>query len=424
MFKDVAVRVPDPRSNDLATYYARPSSACKDVGLILKDLLMKSTLPWPAQHHSKMVKVCTASRLALLTFAVALLTGLSPLKAAPAHKTENVIFVMTDGLRWQEIFHGADSLLMTKEAGEVENTVALKSKYWSGDEEERRRKLLPFIWSTVAAQGQIYGNRDKQSEASVTNGFNFSYPGYSEALCGFPDARLVSNDKVLNPNATVLEWLNHQPAFQGKVAAFGAWDVFPFIFNAPRAGFPVNAGYDPFTLLPQSKTVALVNQLKKDQPVVWDEEPFDALPFYTALEYLKTAKPRVLYVSLGETDDWAHMGKYDLYLDAAHRADQYLKTLWETVQAIPEYQGKTTLVFGTDHGRGLGPEWKTHGQKVPASKYVWMMFLGPDTRSLGERKAIGTVTESQIAATVAGLLGQDYKAAVPASGEPIADVLH
>ena len=34
-------------------------------------------------------------------------------------------------------------------------------------------------------RGQIYGNRDLGSEAYVTNDRNFSYPGYSEILCGY-----------------------------------------------------------------------------------------------------------------------------------------------------------------------------------------------------------------------------------------------
>ena len=38
---------------------------------------------------------------------------------------------------------------------------------------------------------------------------------------------------------------------------------------------------------------------------VWDEEPFDAIPFYTAMEYLKEREPRVLFASFGETHDWA-----------------------------------------------------------------------------------------------------------------------
>jgi hypothetical protein len=52
-----------------------------------------------------------------------------------------------------------------------------------------------------------------------------------------------------------------------------------------------------------------------------------------------------------------------------------------------------------------------------------MAFLGPDTPALGERKHTGAVTESQVAATLAALLGEDYHTAVPKSGTPIKDVL-
>lgn len=85
--------------------------------------------------------------------------------------------------------------------------------------------------------------------------------------------------------------------------------------------------------------------MKKETPHYWDEEPFDALPFRTALEYLKERKPRVLFLSLGETDDWAHGGNYLQYLDAAHRADDFLRILWETVQSMPQYRDHTTLFF-------------------------------------------------------------------------------
>ena len=69
----------------------------------------------------------------------------------------------------------------------------------------------------------------------VTNGLWFSYPGYNEMFSGAADPRVDSNDKVPNPNVTVLEWLNSRPGFQGRVAAFGSWDVLPFILNTGRS---------------------------------------------------------------------------------------------------------------------------------------------------------------------------------------------
>ncbi len=331
---------------------------------------------------------------------------------------------MTDGLRWQEVFRGADLELMDKKHGKVADVQALKKSYWRTTREDRRTVLMPFLWNTVSRQGQIFGDRDEGADAAVTNRLNFSYPGYSETLCGFADPRVRSNEKIPNPNVTVLEWLQKKSGFDGRVAAFGAWDVFPFIFNADRAGFLINAGYTPFTLIPGNSRLEALNIAKRDAPKVWDEEPFDWIPFHTGLEYLKQRKPRVLFISLGETDDWAHDGRYGEYLDAAHRADEFLNILWETVQSMPEYRDRTTLIFSPDHGRGGDKKkWKDHGETVPESKFIWMAFLGPDTAALGLRNHVPPVGQNQIASTLAALLGEDYHAEVPQSAGAIADVL-
>lgn len=347
--------------------------------------------------------------------------------AAPAtqrHQTENVIFVMTDGLRWQEVFRGADASLLNKENGGVADVPALQKAYWRETEEARRAALMPFLWSVVAKQGQVYGNQDKGSEAHVTNGLNFSYPGYSETLCGFADPRVMSNDKVPNPNVTVLEWLSQRRHYRDKVAAFAAWDVSPSILNAARAGFTIDAGYDALSSGSVTPRLELLNRLKADGPRIWDEEPIDALPFYTALEYLKVKKPRILYLMLGETDDWAHERNYAQYLHAAHRADAYVETLWNTVQSMCQYRRKTTLIFSPDHGRGDEPQdWIDHSQKIPSSKYIWIAFLGPDTPARGERSSVPAVEQNQIAATLAAFLGEDYVSDVPKAGKPISDAL-
>jgi hypothetical protein len=360
---------------------------------------------------------------------ISLASGLAMAAQAPhAHKTKNVILVMMDGLRWQEVFGGADSELIKTPGpkwlgAQDARTADAEKLYWRSTPQERREALMPFLWSTIAGQGQIFGNRDLGSESQVTNGLNFSYPGYNETLTGVADPRIHSNDNVPNPNVTVFEWLNAKPAFAGKVAAFGAWNVFNGIFNRERCGFVVNAGYDPLTAVPGNRQIEQLNALKAETPHIWPTEPFDFLPFHTAIEYLKAKKPRVLFIGLGETDEWGHAGAYPEYLNSAHRGDSDLRQLWELVQSMPKYRGKTTLIVLPDHGRGLGELWTSHGQKIPESKQTWMAFLGPDTAALGERKQADPVTESQIAATLAALLGEDYHAAVPESGAPIQDVL-
>jgi hypothetical protein len=370
-----------------------------------------------------LVKICRRATLGLLFLTV--LAGCAVFaQAPPEHKTHHIIFVMTDGLRWQEVFDGADAALMNKKNGQVPNEADLRKAYWRETPEARREALMPFLWTVIAKQGQIFGNREKGSGAYVTNGMFFSYPGYNETLCGFADPRIKSNDNVPNPNVTVLEWLKNRPTFRGDVGVFGAWEVIASVFNPEHSKLTANAGWDAFTAIPETPQLELLNQMKLETPRVWPDEPFDVIPFHTALEYLKAKKPTILYLSLGETDDWAHAGRYADYLDAAHRADLYLKELWEWAQSAPEYRGNTTLVFSPDHGRGKAPrKWKDHGQKIPDSKYIWMAFLGPDTATLGERTNIPAVTQNQIAATLAAFLGEDYVADVPKAGKPIADVL-
>ena len=339
-------------------------------------------------------------------------------------QTKKVILVMADGLRWQEVFQGIDPALLNKEHGRVRDVEPLRQSYWRETPAQRRAALLPFLRSEIGKKGQIFGNRDAGSDATVTNGKNFSYPGYSETLTGFADDRIDSNDKVYNPNLTVLEWLHRKEAYRGKVAAFGAWELFPWIINAPRAGFPVNAGFEPMSMSPMSSTMELLNRLKAESPRDMPAEPMDALTFHTALEYFKQHKPSVLFLSLGETDEWAHAGKYDEYIRAANRMDMYLKQIWEQAQSMPEYRGVTSLVVTVDHGRGRAPvDWKSHGQKLEETRFIWVAVLGPDTRPLGERMNTRVVTQSQIAATVAALLGEDYVAAVPKAAKPITDII-
>lgn len=369
-----------------------------------------------------------ASAVLFFSALVLLAPAQPPTPGSPqALKTRHVILIMSDGLRWQEVFRGAEEGLLTKEGGLIDKPEPVKKEFWRDTPEARREALMPFLWSTVAKGGQIYGNLDRRSDAHVTNGRFFSYPGYNETFCGFADDRIDSNNKVLNQNVTVFEWLHGKPAFKGKVAAFGAWDVFPFIFNAQRAGFPVDGGDAPITQGVITPEIRLLNRLKAETPMRWNGAHFDSLVFHTAMEWFGANKPSVMFLGLGETDEWGHEGKYADYLRAAHRADAYIKELWETVQSIPEYKDSTTLIITCDHGRGDNSagirDWNSHGVKHPGSDQIWIAFLGPDTPPLGERHDIDPVTQSQIAATLAALLGEDYNAAQPKAAPPIRDAL-
>jgi len=361
----------------------------------------------------------------VLPFTFSALLFASSLAAQSQPKTRNVVLIVADGLRWQEVFTGADPSLLNSENGGIwGKPERLKHEFWRDDINERRKTLFPFLWGVVATQGQIIGNQTKGSIARVTNGKAFSFPGYNEMLTGSPDPRIDSNEFGPNPNATVFEWLNKQPEFRDQVAVFATWNTFKDIFNIGRSHLPIQVGWD----LPYRGTISpkqqLINELYLHTTKLDEEDVYDSLQQVPLLDYIRTKLPRVLFVGYGEADNWGHSGRYDLVLHSAHDIDHFIEQLWSTMQSIPAYRDQTTFIITADHGRGSGlTEWKDHGAEQKGSENIWIAVIGPDTPPLGERSNISPVTQSQIAATLACFLGKDYRRDVPAAAPAILDLL-
>lgn len=377
----------------------------------------------PGEIVNKLIRAVLVVGVSSLLLALATFTASAQLPAHPL-KTRNVVLIVSDGLRWQEIFTGADPTLMDSEHGGIwADGNELKRKFWRNDIAERRQALFPFLWGVVAKQGEIYGNQAEGSVAHVTNGMAFSYPGYNEMLTGYPDPKIDRNEFGPNPNITVFEWLNRMPEFRGKVAVYGTWNVFQDIFNEKRSGLVMQSGWN----LPEKGKLTprqeLINELYRTTTPLDNEDTYNSFIQVPLLDYVKTAHPRVLFVGYGETDNWAHQGRYDLVLESAHGFDHLVQQLWETMQAMPEYRDQTTFILTTDHGRGSGlVEWKEHGVGEKGSENIWIAIMGPDTPARGERQNVGPVTQAQLAATVAAFLGKDYPHDVPAAAKALPDV--
>ncbi|MGZ4962034.1 MAG: sulfatase-like hydrolase/transferase [Limisphaerales bacterium] len=343
---------------------------------------------------------------------------------AEKRKTENVFLIISDGLRWQEVFRGAEGHLLNKTNGGVLNVDASRKQFWRETPEERREVLMPFFWKEIARHGQLFGNTNKGSIATVANGKKFSYPGYNEVLTGGPDNRINSNDKVPNPNTNIFEWISQQRHFKNRVAVFGNWDVFAYIFNDERSALPIWPVWEKKFVKNEIRTKPVLQKLFQDTTEAMGPDiTFDSFLFHAASDYVKEHQPRAVFVGFGETDEWAHSGRYDLYLSAAQHADEFIARLWKTVQSISQYKDKTTFIITCDHGRGSGSEnWKHHGVSISGAEYTWLAMLGPDTAPLGERTNCQAITHSQIAATIAALLGENFQFANPKAAPPIIDV--
>ena len=220
-----------------------------------------------------------------------------------------------------------------------------------------------------------------------------------------------------------LEYAEKIPAFKGKVAAFGSWDVFPFIINEERSGLYVNAGFmsieeNLFTDAP------LLNALQNEIPSPWYNVRLDSFTYRFAKAYMLAKKPKLLVISLGETDDFAHDGHYDQYLKSARQSDAFIKDLWATIQTTAGYKNNTTLIITTDHGRGNNAnDWQHHSSKralaelelgentypegIVGSEHIWLAAIGPAIKGSGLIKTKNELKQAQIAATVLKALGQN-----------------
>ena len=342
-------------------------------------------------------------------FNCALLMGL--LSFSQSKPSDQKVFLITvDGLRWQELFSGADSILV-KNQNYVKHPDKLYDWAWRDKTQDRRSVLMPFIWNEVIEMGQIYGNRSLGNKVNLSNSKWFSYPGYNEILTGkADDQNITSNDKIPNPNETVLEQFARIHDIS-KVAAFASWDVFDYIINQERSSVYTNCGFELSTDLPLSSEEILLNKLQNQIPSPWETVRLDGFTHQYAKAYLDKHQPDLIYISYGETDDFAHDGDYESYLNSIKNTDSLIKDLWEYTQRREYYKGKTTFIITTDHGRGTNPidSWKGHGVDIKGSDQTWIIIFGKGVSPNGEISNVNQLFSNQIAPSIRELLDLPQK---------------
>lgn len=356
---------------------------------------------------------------------------LAALATASVHafETRYVILMTADGLRHQEVFTGADPALMdpaNKKSSGIDSTNEIRQEFWADDATKRRELVMPFLWRELSREGVIFGNRARGSKVAVRNPHHFSYPGYAEILNGQPVHEITSNGAIFSPRQTLVEFLQGELKLrEGQAAVFGSWNVFNWIAMTKENAVFVNAGYESlpaswFKKGPIAERARLFDELQYSMRSPWDSVRHDTVTLELALAHWRLAKPRFLYISLGETDDWAHDRRYDMVLRSARLFDDALRQVWTTAQSLPAYRGKTTLIVTTDHGRGRTLEdWTSHNKDVPGADETWLAIFGPDTPKLGEAVNVPDVSPSNIAATILALYGLDRAKFNPNAAEPI-----
>jgi hypothetical protein len=335
-----------------------------------------------------------------------------------------VILVTLDGVRTQDLFGGMDPVIAN--APEAQSGIyeidVMRKRYWRETPEQRREALMPFFWKTLVPAGVIYGNQAKGSKVTVQNDQWFSYPGYSELLTGRPQPEVKSNDLVRYPdNRTVLEYARDKLGLEfPEVAQIGSWDGFKYAAASRDGAFYMNGGRDAVPAELSTPDIDRYVELSREIQQLWEESSNDVLAFRIAKEYLLKNKPRLFWIGLGQSDDWAHARRYDLVLDYLHFTDTRLADLWNTLQSTEPYRGRTTLIITTDHGRGRTPaDWAEHDFGIQGCQDIFIAVVGPATPATGEAQDVADAHQGDVAATILQHLGLDWRQFDPQARPPL-----
>lgn len=288
---------------------------------------------------------------------------------------EAVVLVTFDGVRWQDVFD---------------------------DGAEAR---LPNVYG-LARRGAAIGAPGHG--AIVASGPSFvSLPGYVEILTGHR-AACADNDCPGVDRETLVDELR---ADGDDVAVFASWERIARAAARRNDGFALSTGrsvahdVDP-KLLAEGAAVG-------PWPGGGDFRP-DRFTARAALTHLETRRPRFLFLSLGDTDEYAHHGDRDGYLNALRESDRVVGELVATLGRMGERGQHTTVIVTTDHGRA--ESFRDHGGAWPESARVWLVAAGAGIPTRGFARSEETRALADLAPTVRALLGVREPARRPGDG--------
>jgi Metalloenzyme superfamily len=303
-----------------------------------------------------------------------------------------VVLVVLDGVRWQEVFGGADRTLARQHG--------MSPSAWANPVD-----LMPNLHRIIDSEGLAIGAPGHGAEITASGPQFISLPGYIEIFAGKPDLGCFRNDCVPSPMRTISDQVRDAGDTR-DVALVASW---PNIARAASTddGFVLTAGrklVDREDLLrADGATSHLLDQGSRAPafPGQGDYRP-DAYTSRIALRRLAVSRPRFLFVGLGDADEYAHRNDYAGYLRAMHASDAFLGDLTALLRSMGARGRHTTVLVTADHGRARN--FMDHGPQFPESGRVWLVAAGADVLDRG-LVAATRHTLSDVAPTVRALLG-------------------
>lgn len=260
-----------------------------------------------------------------------------------------VVLIVLDGVRTEEFFRG--SVLMGARRARP------------------AAELMPFVYGRLIRDegalvlGNRFGTGGRRHLCTVNNRDYISLPGYADLLGAVRQSNVRSNHfrgRVAYP--TVVDRLLDRGLAPDEVAVFSSWEhIRNVVARSDHPGLHLESGRESGESRPP-----------------WGDARYDADLMQSIETFLdrRGDRLRFLFVAFNDSDEWAHQRKYRKYIKAIEDQDDYVRRIYENLEARPAFRGRTTYIVTTDHGRGAGRHWAHHGHYA-GSQFIWAVVHSP-----------------------------------------------
>lgn len=284
-----------------------------------------------------------------------------------------VVLVTLDGVRWEDVYLGVERDLALEQG--MHETEILGPD-----------ALIPNLRSLMTSGAALgvpgYG------PGIFASGPNFlSVPGYVEMMTGLRPTGCTTNGCRQVTIPTVADdFAREAGADPRDVAVIGSWEGLERAAASDESKLTISIGRtrgDTRDNLCYDDTSCALLEAGEDAGPEPGHGNYrrDRETAAIGLHYLRTHRPRFLFLGLGDTDEYAHKDDYRGYLQALVRADHVIGEVAAILHQYEEQGQKTTLIVTTDHGRSA--EFTGHGEDAPESARVWLVAHGHGIRANG-----------------------------------------
>jgi hypothetical protein len=379
-----------------------------------------NTKPGARTSWSRSSKQLTRVAVGLCAFALASSVLATPRTAEVRHaapatsaRGTQVVLLALDGVRYEDVFGGVDAELAARQHLPPQLVVSA-------------RELMPNLHALMHEHGAALGAPGVGAPISASGPEYVSLPGYAEMLTGRRLTGCLDNGCNGTKSASIVDELA-QARSSASSAVIASWpDIERVAASSDRVAVSTGRHAGRTRTLFERTPAAQAALRRAEGEAPWpglDDFRRDRFTADLALAYLEEARPELLFIGLGEPDEFAHQGNYAGYLDSLRHADERIGQLATLLAARAATGVRTALFVTADHGRARN--FRDHGGKHPESARVWLVASGSAIGARGLTGSAGSRWLADIAPTVRQLLGLPVATGQldPSAGSPLRELL-